>query len=64
MKQLQVIFSGQVQMVGFRFFAQEIANQLNLKGWVKNLDDGQVELVAEGNEKNLKELLQNPFSSL
>ncbi len=57
MKQLHAIFSGKVQMVGFRFFTQEIANKLNLTGWIKNLDDGRVELTAEGEEKNLKELL-------
>ncbi|MCX8036603.1 MAG: acylphosphatase [Candidatus Sumerlaeia bacterium] len=48
--------SGRVQGVGFRNFVQLRAQQLKLSGWVKNLPDGRVELVAEGDEKALAEL--------
>jgi len=48
--------SGRVQGVNFRNFVQLHAKQLNVSGWVKNLPDGRVELVAEGDEKALKEL--------
>jgi acylphosphatase len=44
----QIFISGKVQGVGFRFHAYEKAKELNLKGWVKNLPDGRVELVVGG----------------
>ena len=51
---IHLFYSGYVQGVGFRFTAERIALSLNLKGWTKNLRDGRVEVVAEG-EKNLLE---------
>jgi acylphosphatase len=47
---------GDVQGVGFRYFAQRKARQLRLQGWVRNNDDGTVELVAEGERPDLDEL--------
>jgi len=55
---LHAYFSGTVQGVGFRFTAEHIANNLGLTGWVKNLRDGRVELVAEGDEAMLKRFLE------
>lgn len=49
---------GVVQGVGFRFFCQRNARQLNLKGYVKNLPDGTVELVAEGEKESLEQFLK------
>ncbi|MCG3137061.1 MAG: Acylphosphatase [Phycisphaerae bacterium] len=43
-----VFFSGNVQGVGFRATARQIARQFAVRGYVKNLLDGRVELVAEG----------------
>jgi len=43
-----IIFVGRVQGVGFRFTAFDIANRYNLTGWVRNLLDGTVEMVAQG----------------
>jgi len=56
-KQIHVIFSGQVQGVGFRFTTESIANQLGLSGWVKNIPGGDVEVVAEGEEAALRDIL-------
>jgi len=44
---------GRVQGVFFRASAQEEANRLGLKGWVRNCPDGSVEVVAEGARKKL-----------
>jgi len=49
--------SGRVQGVGFRAFTYEAATDLHLKGWVRNLTDGRVEAVAEGDEKSVNDLL-------
>jgi len=43
-----VLFSGRVQGVGFRFTTESIARRFSVTGFVRNLDDGRVELVAEG----------------
>ncbi len=54
-----VFFSGRVQAVGFRFTARTFARDLGLTGWVKNLDDGRVEMEAQGPVSKLrKQLLQ------
>ncbi len=42
------LISGRVQGVGFRMFVHRQAIQLKLKGWVRNLNDGRVETVAQG----------------
>lgn len=54
---VEVVYSGRVQGVGFRFTAERLANAAGLKGHVKNLSDGRVELVAEGEEAEIKTLL-------
>lgn len=56
-KQIHAYYSGQVQGVGFRFTASNIANELGVTGWVKNLRDGRVEVVAEAEEEVLKDFL-------
>ena len=56
-KQIHAYYSGQVQGVGFRFTARNIANELGVTGWVKNLRDGRVEVVAEAKEEALKDFL-------
>jgi acylphosphatase len=48
--------SGNVQGVGFRFFAERVANRLGVNGYVKNLFDGGVEVYAIGNDAQLSAL--------
>ena len=52
------LVSGYVQGVFFRAAAESVARRLDLTGWVRNLPDGRVELVACGEETKLKELEQ------
>jgi acylphosphatase len=54
---------GEVQGVGFRWWARARARELSLVGWATNLDDGRVEVVAEGPEQachRLLELMRGP----
>lgn len=57
-KRLHVFYSGRVQGVGFRMTAEETARQLGVVGWVKNLRDGRVELIAEEEQVVLQAFLQ------
>ena len=52
-KQVQLIYSGRVQGIGFRYTATEIAGTLNISGWVRNTSGGQVEILAEGEKEDL-----------
>ena len=52
-----ILFYGRVQGVGFRYYAVMKANQLGLTGWVRNLEDGTVEMEAEGPELLIDELI-------
>lgn len=58
-ERLHAFFSGRVQGVGFRYAAARAARAFPaLSGWVRNLDDGRVELVAEGDRADLAALLK------
>ncbi|MEM2918950.1 MAG: acylphosphatase [Candidatus Altiarchaeota archaeon] len=52
-----IFVSGIVQGVFFRANTKEKAKELNLKGWVKNLPDGRVEILAEGDEEKIQKLI-------
>ena len=56
-KRIHVFYSGRVQGVGFRMTAEDTARELGVIGWVKNLRDGRVELVAEAEEAALEQFL-------
>jgi acylphosphatase len=61
------IISGLVQGVGFRFFTQRVSARHQVVGYVKNLEDGRVEALAEGDETSVlefqKELITGPTYS-
>jgi acylphosphatase len=57
LKQVHLFVRGRVQGVYFRASAQREAKRLGLTGWVKNKPDGSVEILAEGEEDTLKELI-------
>jgi len=51
----QFFIRGEVQGVGYRFFAQRASARHQVVGYVKNLEDGRVEVVAEGPARNVEE---------
>jgi acylphosphatase len=50
------LIKGRVQGVGFRWFVQREAGELELRGWVRNTEDGDVEVVATGEPDDLADL--------
>ncbi|MCY7828256.1 acylphosphatase [Bacillus spizizenii] len=69
MLQYRIVAGGRVQGVGFRYFVQMEADKRKLAGWVKNRDDGRVEILAEGPENALQSFLEavkkgSPFSKV
>lgn len=54
-----VIFAGTVQGVGFRFTAHRIANHHDLTGFVRNLPDGTVEMLAQGKPEDIDNCIQD-----
>ncbi len=47
-KAVDLVVKGRVQGVGFRWFSRQQADRFGIKGWVKNLPNGDVEIFAEG----------------
>ena len=58
LKRIHLIIKGQVQGVYYRQNTLRKGKQLELKGYVRNLKEGTVEVIAEGPEEKLKELIQ------
>lgn len=53
----RVLISGKVQGVGYRFALAELARNLNLTGWCRNLPDGRVEAWLQGGKPQMEEML-------
>ncbi len=62
MQSLHCTVSGVVQGVNFRSWTRSQADNLNIKGWVRNLSDGRVEVLAQGSEDSLEELKKRLFN--
>lgn len=59
MKTLEIIVKGYVQGVGFRYFVQKEAKSIGIKGYVKNLENGDVLIIAQGENYQLEEFVKN-----
>lgn len=57
--QAHIFFIGRVQGVGFRFLTRTIALRHGVFGWVRNVFDGRVEVLAQGNEDDLGSFLND-----
>ena len=57
-ERFHVLFFGRVQGVGFRFTTRDIAGRFAVLGLVRNLPDGSVELIAEGETSELERFVQ------
>lgn len=55
---LHFVVSGRVQAVGFRYRAVNIAHMLGVTGWVRNLDDGRVEMELQGDISRIREMMK------
>lgn len=69
MIQLKIIVSGEVQGVGYRYYTQMKAIQFGITGWVRNLQEGGVEILASGPKADLESFVDevrrgNPFSTV
>lgn len=59
MKRYYIVFSGQVQGVGFRYTATNIAKNLHLTGWIRNMVNGNVEMEVQGEQSAIDRLLNH-----
>ena len=58
MVEMYCVVSGRVQNVAYRVYAQDAATELEVFGWVRNLSDGTVEVVAQGSPDILKDFVE------
>ncbi|MBN2067436.1 MAG: acylphosphatase [Candidatus Diapherotrites archaeon] len=58
MLEIHAFVSGHVQGVNFRYYTQQHAKTLGLKGFVRNLVDGRVEVLAQGSKEGLEKMCQ------
>lgn len=53
----RIVITGVVQGIGFRYFARMAANRTGTFGWVRNCEDGSVEIHCEGDESSLQNFI-------
>jgi len=58
LQQIHAIVDGRVQGVSYRYFTQQAAYQIGIKGWVRNLHNGTVEVLAQGTEGQLSKFIE------
>lgn len=58
MNQVHIIIKGTVQGVGFRYFTAMTAANHHINGWVRNLENGDVEICAQGGEVELQTFIE------
>jgi len=58
-QRIHAVYIGTVQGVGFRYTVERAARELGVRGWVKNLRNGSVEVVAEASKEVLSQFLDN-----
>lgn len=63
-KCVHAYFKGVVQGVGFRFTVRHLANHHKIKGWVKNLTDGRVELLVDGEQESIDTFFKDLFQDM
>lgn len=56
-KSIRLFITGSVQGIFFRQFVKDKADKLGVKGYVRNLEDGRVEIFIEGNKDNVEQML-------
>ncbi len=59
MERAYIVFSGRVQGVGFRWFATQTATRLGVTGWVRNLDNGDVDCEVQGTEAQIDRFIHD-----
>ena len=57
MKTYKIVISGEVQGINFRFFTKKKADELGIKGYIKNLENGNVEAIFQGDEDSIKKII-------
>lgn len=57
-RSLSINVYGRVQGVGFRFYTNRMAKELNLDGFVRNMPDGSVYIEAEGSNDNIQQFME------
>lgn len=58
MKTVRIFIKGTVQSVFFRTFIKEQADELGVRGFVRNLEDGRVEVLVEGRDEKVHEMIE------
>ena len=59
MQRVEIVVHGRVQGVCFRYFIKEKAMDIGLNGYVRNLEGDKVEIVAEGTEEKIREIIKH-----